>query len=919
MRVGLRRRAVVGFVVAVLAVQAGNGMAGDTIAPRLRAAPFTPPGDLAARGLPAKAGAAPGRLGGTLATVLAGGGDALARAHRAGFVVREGRIQVVAETDPALAAAVAEWLAGEGCAWVSYSGELVQADVGVEVLPRLAAHPAVRAVRRPAYAPRSGRRPVAVSAAALAGTYTTEGLAAMNGPAWHTAGFTGQGIKVGVIDSEFAGWDTLRGSELPAAASVHFQAFGGSAVGDGGHGTACAEVVHDIAPGAEMYLAAVSTEVDIANAAAWMQSNGVTVISMSLGWLSWGPGDGTGYLANVVNSFVNASGVWANSAGNSRLAHWQGSWRDDDGDGYLNFTAASEVNYVTVDGVNIAVVPAGTKISASLIWNQWSSPATDLDFHLVKSVNGGDPEIVYSADGPQNGGADQSPVEEFAFEVTEDAAYGFAIQGFSGPADVDIEFFNRLDGSPLQFNVQDGSITPPSDAAGALATAALDAMSPYALEDYSSRGPTNGPGGALAGGTIKPDIAAYAVVSTATYGARGGGNGFNGTSAACPHVAGAAALVRAAYPAYTPAQVRSFFEGRAVNMGPAGKDVDYGAGRLVLGTPPAASCDAPGAPEFVSVAPVNPASGVSYTISWTAPANATGYELQEASNSAFTGATTLSVAGTSAQRAHVVAAATTYYYRVRALRACTGQTATSAYSSTLSVTVTAGGAATTSVWLPVATRAAGANSSQWRTDIGLLNLGGATATCTMYYKSGATVKTYQTTVAGGRHVILRDVVGPTYLAGSGSGSVEVRSTQPVLVTSRTYNQNANGTFGQDYTSYAPDEGLAAGQTATLPHLTENAAYRSNIGLVNMGAAVATVTVSLVDGATGVQAGSYSVTLQPGEWKQESQPFLKKAGRNNLEAGYARISVAAGSGVVAVASVIDNNASSNDPTTIVMER
>ena len=904
-------RTVLTWVASALTASAGV----TVLAP----AAFTPPGSLDAGAARTKPAAAWRGLDAAVAAVVASG-DPFAAARRSGFVVRDERVQVVVEcADSARTAALAQWLEGAGCLRVSHAFDRVQADVSVELLRSLAGRPEVRSVRRPSYVPRTGRKPAGVSALSRAGTYTTEGVAAMNAPAWHTAGHTGQGVKVGVIDGELAGWDTLRGSELPEAAKVHFQAFGGTAVGDGGHGTACAEVIHDIAPSAELYLAVVSTEVDIANAADWMQSNGVSVISMSLGWLSWGPGDGTGYTANVVNSFVNAGGVWANSAGNSRLAHWQGSWRDDDGDGYLEFATDYEVNYITVDGVNIATVPVGTTINASMIWNQWSSPATDLDFHLVKSVGGAAPVIVHSADGPQSGGADQLPVEEFVYEVTEEASYGFVVEGLSGPANVDIEFFNRLDGSPLQFNVQDGSITPPADAAGALAAAALDADSPFTLESYSSRGPTNGPGGSLGGGAIKPDIAAYAVVSTQTYGARGGGNGFNGTSAACPHVAGAAALVRSGYPAYTGAQVRSFLEGRAINMGPAGKDVDYGIGRLTLGNPPSAACDPPAVPGFVSVAPNSPGSGIPYTITWTAAANATGYELQEATSSNFAAATTVSVAGTSAQRTHSVASDTTYYYRVRAVRACTGQTATSSYSSTLTVYVAAGGATTTSLWVPVATRATGANSSQWRTDLGLLNLGGATATCTVVYKSGATVKSYQTTVAGGRHVILRDIVGPSYLAGSGSGSLEVRSTQAVLVTSRTYNQNANGTFGQDYASNAPDEGLGAGQTATLPHLTENASYRSNIGLVNMGAAAATVTVSLVDGATGAQVGSYTVTLQAGEWKQDNQPFSKRFGRNNLEAGYARVTVTAGSGVVAVASVIDNNANSNDPTTITMQR
>jgi hypothetical protein len=45
-------------------------------------------------------------------------------------------------------------------------------------------------------------------------------------------------------------------------------------------------------------------------------------------------------------------------------------------------------------------------------------------------------------------------------------------------------------------------------------------------------------------------------------------NKFNGTSAATPHVAGAAALVKGRVPCLHARQVQTFLEGRAVDMGP---------------------------------------------------------------------------------------------------------------------------------------------------------------------------------------------------------------------------------------------------------------------------------------------------------------------------------------------------------------
>jgi len=57
-------------------------------------------------------------------------------------------------------------------------------------------------------------------------------------------------------------------------------------------------------------------------------------------------------------------------------------------------------------------------------------------------------------------------------------------------------------------------------------------------------------------------------------------NGFGGTSAACPQVSGAAALLLSVNPALTEAQVRTILQQSATDMGPGGFDNDFGFGRL---------------------------------------------------------------------------------------------------------------------------------------------------------------------------------------------------------------------------------------------------------------------------------------------------------------------------------------------------
>jgi lipocalin len=225
------------------------------------------------------------------------------------------------------------------------------------------------------------------------------------------------------------------------------------------------------------------------------------------------------------------------------------------------------------------------------------------------------------------------------------------------------------------------------------------------------------------------------------------------------------------------------------------------------------------------------------------------------------------------------------------------------------------------LWVPVVSHNTGKNDSEWRSDVGLLNTGAATANVEITFHGPQGVVMNTTFVPAGAQSVLVDVVAQ--LAASGQGALEVVSDQPLKVTSRTYNQvssvancHPNGTQGQDYPTLHPSDGLSQGHAAWLPQLAENAAYRTNIGLVNTGPDTAGVTVELYDGA-GSLLTSYTVSLATGNWRQETQPFKNKAGQTAMDRGYARVTVTSGAGVFGFASVIDNI--TNDPTTITMQR
>jgi hypothetical protein len=167
---------------------------------------------------------------------------------------------------------------------------------------------------------------------------TSQGVAETNANAWQAAGYDGTGAKIGIIDVGFTGYTSLLGGELPASGDVVAWGAGSGGGENGGniHGTAVAEIVHDVAPGAKLYIARVATVTDIGNAKDWMVAQGVKVINTSLGRPEWGPGDGSGQANTIVAGAVSSGVFWACSAGNDRQSHWMGDFTDADSNGVLN-------------------------------------------------------------------------------------------------------------------------------------------------------------------------------------------------------------------------------------------------------------------------------------------------------------------------------------------------------------------------------------------------------------------------------------------------------------------------------------------------------------------------------------------------------------------------------------------------------
>jgi hypothetical protein len=218
-------------------------------------------------------------------------------------------------------------------------------------------------------------------------------------------------------------------------------------------------------------------------------------------------------------------------------------------------------------------------------------------------------------------------------------------------------------------------------------------------------------------------------------------------------------------------------------------------------------------------------------------------------------------------------------------------------------------------WIPAAAHGSGARRSVWRTDVCLLNRSGEPAVVEItFHREDGETSSLSVAVTDGQQRVVGDVVAELGMVGA--GAIEVASDAPIMVSSRTYNSSDEGTFGLFLDGVSESHTIGRGEVVWLPQLSQNSAFRTNIGLVNSGDLIARVHIVLYD-SEGNELAEKRRKLDPGSWIQLQEPFFQLAGRVDIDSGYATVEVLSGSGVVAYASVIDN--STNDGTAITMKR
>jgi PKD repeat protein len=228
--------------------------------------------------------------------------------------------------------------------------------------------------------------------------------------------------------------------------------------------------------------------------------------------------------------------------------------------------------------------------------------------------------------------------------------------------------------------------------------------------------------------------------------------------------------------------------------------------------------------------------------------------------------------------------------------------------------------------VPSVAHSTGTAGTNWRSDVAIVASGSAQATLHLTYHDAATgAATPATrTMTPGSTVEYRDILVSVFGFAAGSsvnGTVDITSNQPLVITSRTYNQEtATRTYGQYYpalvVAYPGGRGadsISGGDVGILAGLKKNTAYRTNVGMVNLSGAACTVNFTLVN-ASGAAIGTVQpLTADGHRWKQLNDIF-QKAGVASQDVAYARVEVqTSGCSAWAYASVIDQ--ATGDPTTI----
>jgi len=461
----------------------------------------------------------------------------------------------------------------------------------------------------------SGRLPVKTlaSAAALgslrlarpaaamtrAGSVTSQGDAAMLADSARASfGVDGTGVKVGTLSDSYdclggAAADVASG-DLPAGVSVLEEESGCSSGSD--EARAMMQIVHDVAPGAsQAFHSAFNGQAGFANGILDLATvANADVINDDVIYFAE-PMFQDGIVAQAVDTVKGMGVAYFSAAGNAARDSYEDAFRDSGVAGYSAGSSRHDFDAGTgTDSLQQVTIQPNTQIIIVLQWDDpyfsvSGSPGADTDMDIILYSKQG---VALAGGIANNIGGD--PVEVFGYTTPGGPSrqYQIAIDHVAGPLPSRIKyvFYGNMTVDQFATNSATSYGHPAAAGGQAVGAARYDAtpafgVSPPELEFFSSAGGVDilfdTAGNPLSESRQKPEIVAPDGGDNTFFGNDYEGNGtpnFFGTSAATPHAAGLAALLKQLDPALSPDALYGTLQSTAIDMGVAGVDPDTGHG-----------------------------------------------------------------------------------------------------------------------------------------------------------------------------------------------------------------------------------------------------------------------------------------------------------------------------------------------------
>lgn len=348
--------------------------------------------------------------------------------------------------------------------------------------------------------------------------------------AWHQAGWTGAGQRVGVIDTQFGELQEFDSTVVDVALPPD-DLLSDYTLSTDPHGTNVLRVIHEVAPNAELYACQYDGTLEqLTTCRDWMVNNGVRIINHSVGRPIL-PLDGQHDWAALVDDTFAQDVLWVNSAGNFNQGYITDAYRGDD-NGYHEFIFGNDRQIIEIAADDDNQYTGNILLSWS---DDGVSPLPiNFDLEIVGRITGNilNPETGRNIQGFDPTADPTLPPVIDSFELVPltniDEPFEIRVLNAGEPIDRPIEFALFVEFAPLEFADEVGSLVAPADAHFSLTVGAVNGNDEQA--SYSSRGN-------VGDRDSKPDILAPGEILFDD------DRAFVGTSAAAPVVAGIAALL----------------------------------------------------------------------------------------------------------------------------------------------------------------------------------------------------------------------------------------------------------------------------------------------------------------------------------------------------------------------------------------